>query len=749
MKVRLILVLLSVAVTFAADRIAILDFGGEGVTSSQKKTFTNMVGDALLSYPQFEVMEREKFEAILEEQQVQLSGICDEDCIVEVGQVAGVQYMVSGDITDVGENTLVIAARIIDVETSKVMASQSKIVENANISVLFESAPDLADALMQQYVHKKGLVAGGYQTIVDDSELGKLELNMSELGVTLVIDGRSRGTMSKKDIKIQLSPGQHDIRVLKDGFETQTFIVAIEAKSTLSKTIELESTGQVSEEIVDWSFLTVESIPDQAMVIIDGIEYSPTYFDDKVAPGEHTLKLSKPLYYSVVKEIDLEAGQLHDLSFDLKPNFGSLSITTDPPGATVSLNGKQAMSKSPTTVPFLQSNQYEVTVSLPEYRDHSEMITISDEVETKMDIKLTPAFGWIKLSSNPAGAEVVIDGNIVGSTPIQSLKLPSGEYLLVVRTEYYKEHHEMIMIHDGETLDRDIDMIADFGRLSVQGFPEGAKIYVDDEYRGKVPSIIEPVAVGPHKLTISSGKHYKPYEHEAFISLNDVTGIQVSLKELSGSLIVSTNPPGASIWIDGQMEDHKTPATIPKLWLGEHDVVFELDGFAASTHKINIEEDKREVLRADLQRLIYVKPREQALLRSALLPGLGQYYEDRSLVGALYMGIQIYSLYTLSNQKAEYDLLYEDYSNLRNEYTTFQGTQEEIALKWEAVQKAFDKTESNYRKQQIVMGVMVGSYLWNVADAWLFMPRRTESSWSAGISPNGDGVSAQIKVTLP
>jgi len=40
------------------------------------------------------------------------------------------------------------------------------------------------------------------------------------------------------------------------------------------------------------------------MVVIDGIEYSPTFFDDKVAPGEHTLKLSKPLYYSVIKEIE-------------------------------------------------------------------------------------------------------------------------------------------------------------------------------------------------------------------------------------------------------------------------------------------------------------------------------------------------------------------------------------------------------------------------------------------------------------
>jgi len=44
---------------------------------------------------------------------------------------------------------------------------------------------------------------------------------------------------------------------------------------------------------------------------------------------------------------------------------------------------------------------------------------------------------------------------------------------------------------------------------------------------------------------------------------------------------------------------------------------------------------------------------------------------------------------------------------------------------------------------------MVGAYLWNVVDAWLFMPRRTESNWSTGIISDGRSVSAQLKVELP
>jgi len=752
---QILLILLLSSLSFGADRIAILDFEGEGVSQNQKKSFTDMFRNALLGYPQFEVMEREKFEAIMEEQQMQLSGLCDEDCIVEVGQVAGVQFMVSGDITDVGDNTLVVTARIIDVETSKVMAGQSKIVENTNISTLLKVAPDLADALMQQFVNKKGLAAGGYQTIVDDSEQGKLELNLSELGVTLVIDGRSRGTMSKKDIKIQLSPGQHDIRVIKEGFKTQTFIVAIEAKAIVSKPIQLISTGEAVEEIVDWSFLTIKTTPDQSMVVIDGIEYSPTFFDDKIAPGEHTLKLSKPLYYSVVKEIELEPGQLHDLSFELKPNYGSLSIVSDPPGASIVVNDRNELKQTPHTVTHLQSGQYELTISLPDYRSHEQTITISDAIETKVNIKMTPAFGWLDLTSNPPQSEVVIDGNVIGVTPLQNSKLPSGEYLLTVRTEYYKDHQEMITIKDGEHLTLDVALIADFGRLSVQGFPVGARIVVDGKYRGKVPSIIEPVSVGSHHVKIEEGEHYKSHDQEIFIGLNDMAGIQVNLKELTGSLIASSNPPGASIIVDGKITRTEgnsvavTPYTIPKLWTGKHEVTFKLDGFETSTHIVEIQEDMREVIQANLERIIFVKPRGQALWRSMLIPGWGQFYEEKPVKGGVYLATQIALSYLLINQRSDYETLHEDYLDKRTVYSEFQGTQEQITALWSDAEVAYDLSEANYRKQQFTLGLIVGSYLWNVADAWLFMPKRTGNNLSVGVSSDGHSISAQIGICLP
>ena len=750
----LILAFLFASQLTAADRVGILDFQGEGVSVKISKTFTDRVRNALVNYEQFEVMEREKFEEIMSEQQMGLSGLCDEDCIVEVGQIAQVQYMVSGVIRRL-DNTTYLATRIISVETSKLMASQDMTVPEDDIQALLKAAPELADALMQQFVEKKGLAAGGNLTIVDDSEFGKLKLSISEPGIQLVIDGRSRGTISRQEIIIQLSPGQHDIQILKDGFETEKTTVAIQTKTTTSRSITLKSTGAAIEQLVDWSFLTITSIPDQAMVVIDGIEYGQTFFQDKIAPGSHTIRLSKPLYYSVVKEIELEPGGMLPLDMSLKPNYGSISISSNPPGARIMLNDRQEIESSPHTVSPLQSGQYTLTLSLQDYRDYTQEVTISDGVETKINAQLTPAFGWLSLESTPTGAQVFLGDREVGITPLSEYRIPSGEYILSLKTPFYKEYQEMITIEDGKPLNQDVTLFADFGRLSVQGYPKGAKILVDGISRGKVPNIIEPLTVGSHTVTIDGGKHYKTHEQEIFIGLNDMAGIQVNLKELSGSLIASSNPPGASILVNGELIQTEegsiafTPYTIPKLWAGQHDVTFKLNGFAPSTHSVRIREDKREVLQVDLEKLIYVKSRKQALWRSAVLPGLGQYYEGRGVVGGIYLVSQAGLLYLLTSQRAEYENLHQEYLIKRTNYSNFMGTQEELTQRWTEVQTAYDASESNYRMQQITMGLIAGAYLWNIADAWLFMPRRTENNWSSGITTDGTSISAQIQVNLP
>ncbi|MCG2717187.1 MAG: PEGA domain-containing protein, partial [Candidatus Marinimicrobia bacterium] len=684
----------------------------------------------------------------------QLSGCFDAECVIEIGKMAGAKYMVAGRVSKSGSGYY-LSVRIIDVETSKLMANKDKMFRTSDIFQILEGAPGLVDNLMQQFTAKKGLELGGSKVTVGFTKLGRVKLTVSEPNVQLIIDGESRGYIPKNIIPIQLTEGIHDISVYKDGFKEWTESINVIPNTTIERNVQLEQTGESVQTVLDWAMLTITTQPENAVVIIDGIEYGQTYFAGDVTPGKHTLMLSKPLYYDFIKEIELSPGDMLNLDEVLKPNFGSVAINTNPPGATITINDKIETVKTPHKIARLSSGRHTLKLTLPEYRDYETTILIDDEKESVLDIELVPAFGYLNLSSIPSEAEVMIGEKVIGKTPIKDFKLMSGEHLINVRADYYKEVQEIIIIEDGKTLDRNIDLPPNFGRLSVQAAPEGSKIYIDGKFRGNSPAVIEPIMVGSHKVVIDNGEHYKSEERTVFIGLDQTEVIQTSLKELVGQLIVSTNPPGAKIIIDGEYYKlnngavAKTPMKLSRVWAGKRTITFDMPGYSEGETEVNVKEDQINVVKVTLDKIVFIKPRINALWRSALLPGFGQYYEGRYAHSAIYLISEAALLTSFFNLKDTHRDLQNEYDATRLEYENLNGTVEEIRNAWENVEQAYEQMDNNYNKQQLVAGAMLGVYLWNVIDSWIFMPKIEEKKIHSYLYKTPDGIGINLGFALP
>ncbi|OGS37220.1 MAG: hypothetical protein A2293_15190 [Elusimicrobia bacterium RIFOXYB2_FULL_49_7] len=105
--------------------IAVMDLKTEGDLKSASSILSDRLRAELFNTGQFAVMERGEMDAILKEQGFQQSGVCDDKaCMVEVGQLLGVQKMVAGSIGQLGAMFL-INLRIIDVSTGKMIATYS------------------------------------------------------------------------------------------------------------------------------------------------------------------------------------------------------------------------------------------------------------------------------------------------------------------------------------------------------------------------------------------------------------------------------------------------------------------------------------------------------------------------------------------------------------------------------------------------------------------------------------------------
>ncbi|HSQ40675.1 MAG TPA: CsgG/HfaB family protein [Fibrobacteraceae bacterium] len=143
---RLILIQMLISVSlYALDstsqkpNIAILDFtGDQTITKEQLSFITGKVASELVTSDAFIVLDRGKMDFILDEQGFQQSGICNsQQCHVQIGQLLGVDNMVSGSIVKFG-NKYAMHIEYLDVGTGQIKKTVD-LQEKGELGDVFES----------------------------------------------------------------------------------------------------------------------------------------------------------------------------------------------------------------------------------------------------------------------------------------------------------------------------------------------------------------------------------------------------------------------------------------------------------------------------------------------------------------------------------------------------------------------------------------------------------------------------------
>ena len=105
----------------AALNVAVNDLIGKGIEQSSAAIISDRLRSELINTGAFRVMERNEMDNILKEQGFQKSGACDDaTCLVEVGQLLGVERMVAGTVGKI-ETLYTISLRMINVATGQIM----------------------------------------------------------------------------------------------------------------------------------------------------------------------------------------------------------------------------------------------------------------------------------------------------------------------------------------------------------------------------------------------------------------------------------------------------------------------------------------------------------------------------------------------------------------------------------------------------------------------------------------------------
>gem|GEM_PF-1676428 len=159
------------------------------------------------------------------------------------------------------------------------------------------------------------------------------------------------------------------------------------------------------------------------------------------APGFKELKIPLPL----MSVQETKYYQIEELITD-----GTLSINSLPEGAELLVNGTQ-YGFTPWEGPFPEGD-YEIVLRKDLYHEKIEQVKVVADTTMSYTFRLRPAFGTLSLNSQPAGVEIFLDDNLVGTTPLTIEKVPSGEHEVFARKNFYEDVFKVYVIEDGQTL---------------------------------------------------------------------------------------------------------------------------------------------------------------------------------------------------------------------------------------------------------------------------------------------------------
>ena len=135
--------------------------------------------------------------------------------------------------------------------------------------------------------------------------------------------------------------------------------------------------------------------------------------------------------------------------------------------------------------------------------------------------------------------------------------------------------------------------VATTGTLTVTVVQEGAEVYVDEQLVGTSPVAPQTLAPGTHTVRVRM-PGFSEYSDVVTIERGSLADMPVELFALSEAVTITTTPPGAHVFVDGNFAG-ETPVEVD-LVDGAHSVRVTLHGYEEVVREITAQSGQHEEL---------------------------------------------------------------------------------------------------------------------------------------------------------
>ncbi|MFA7332743.1 MAG: PEGA domain-containing protein [Kiritimatiellia bacterium] len=297
--------------------------------------------------------------------------------------------------------------------------------------------------------------------------------------------------------------------------------------------------------------LYVTSTPADATLICDGVNIGQTPATVmNMAAGAHLLILRKGGYREVRKTVELQSSERQSVDLKLEPLTGLLLILSKPAGADIDMDGV-SVGKTPLCLHDAAFGRHRITISAPGHLPRIVTVDVADQVPQKIEINLMSDSARLMVETAPTGAVVTLDGAVIGKTPQDLTAIASGKHTVELVLPGYSPFKKELSVQAGEQHTIKTTLAPLPGKLTVLSTPPGARIYLNDQYKAETPFSAD-VPAGQYAIR-AEARGFDAQTRTNAVAIGTESVLEFNLVKSSGAILISTEPPGIDVYMDGEL----------------------------------------------------------------------------------------------------------------------------------------------------------------------------------------------------
>ena len=306
-----------------------------------------------------------------------------------------------------------------------------------------------------------------------------------------------------------------------------------------------------------WFVLTAKSVfveidPITAQIEIEGgfkVRLGQRYL---IRSGSYELTLLNDGYHASVTQLLVSAEQSQTHPFVMRKLPGIISIASDiTDGARVQIDGVD-IGLTPLNGVLVEPGDHQMTISKERYLDYRETISVEGRsVVQRYQASLEPAWATVSLSTVPAGADVLVDGEIFGTTPVNA-EILQGRRDLTLKLSGHKAWQDDFDVIAGQDFTiPPVQLEPADGLVFIRSNPSAASLTIGGDFKGLTPLEVALAPGQNHELTFfKNGYHSKKTTIRT--QPNQERELNLELDPVLASVSVIAEPVDAELYVNGE-----------------------------------------------------------------------------------------------------------------------------------------------------------------------------------------------------